>query len=96
MSYFDIRKHAHTKVQELSGGEKQKVAIARALAHNPECIIADEPTGNLDRTQSVMIAQTLIDLHQTGQTVVFVTHDEHLITHIRQALPAAKLHQWWE
>jgi putative ABC transport system ATP-binding protein len=64
------------------------------LAHNPECIIADEPTGNLDRSQSTMIAQTLIDLHQAGQTVLFITHDEHLVSFIRKQLSTAKLHQW--
>jgi putative ABC transport system ATP-binding protein len=64
------------------------------LAHNPECIIADEATGNLDRTQSTMIAQTLIDLHRAGQTILFISHDEHLISFIRHALPTAKLQQW--
>lgn len=54
----------HEKVHTLSGGEKQKIAIARALISNPEFIIADEPTGNLDREASAMIADLLIEAHK--------------------------------
>lgn len=62
---------------KLSGGERQKVAIARALANKPEIIIADEPTGNLDSQSSKVILDLLKRIHQeTGATIILVTHDE--------------------
>jgi ABC-type ATPase involved in cell division len=75
------------KISTLSGWEKQKVALARAIVHKPDCIIADEPTWNLDRINSVTIANILIDLHKNGHTIVLVTHDEHLIDYIKKKHP---------
>jgi putative ABC transport system ATP-binding protein len=66
------------KPNELSGGQRQRVAIARALINNPSLILADEPTGNLDTKTSVEIMQLIEDIHQKGNTVVVVTHEEDI------------------
>jgi putative ABC transport system ATP-binding protein len=63
---------------QLSGGQTQCVAIARALVNNPRIIIADEPTGNLDSTASRLVMELLADIHKMGNTVIFVTHNPEL------------------
>lgn len=60
---------------KLSGGEQQRVSIARAIAHNPKIIFADEPTANLDSETADVVLKTFLDLHKQGQTIVMVTHE---------------------
>ena len=70
-----LKEWAHHMPNEMSGGQKQRVAIARALITRPQIILADEPTGALDSKTSVEVMQILKDLHETGMTIVVVTHE---------------------
>ena len=72
------------RANRLSGGEQQRVAVARALANEPAVLLADEPTGNLDRRNSEVVAQILDDLAAQGQAIVIVTHDLALARRARR------------
>ena len=73
---------------QLSGGEQQRVAVARALVNNPSVIIADEPTGNLDPTISKEILQMLAEINKNGTTVIVVTHDKELVNTLQKRVVA--------
>ena len=75
------------KPAELSGGEQQRVAIARALANNPEIIVADEPTGNVDSKTGKQIMEILTDLHKTEKrTIIVVTHDAQIASYAQKII----------
>ncbi len=80
------------KPNELSGGQRQRVAVARALVNNPSILLADEPTGNLDTKTSYEIMQLFAEIHEKGNTIIMVTHEEdiaqyaHRIIRLRDGL----------
>jgi putative ABC transport system ATP-binding protein len=71
----NISHKASTQASRLSGGEKQRTSIARALASDPDIILCDEPTANLDRANSLQFIEILSQMHQDGKTIVIATHD---------------------
>lgn len=77
---------ADHKPNELSGGQRQRVAIARALINNPSIVLADEPTGNLDSKSSLEIMNLFGDIHQDGNTVVMVTHEEDIAKYAKRTI----------
>lgn len=80
---FDLIWFEDRTISQLSWGEKQKVNMARALIHDPELIIADEPTGNLDWENTQKIADMLIKFNKEWKTVLLFTHDIHLLNYVK-------------
>jgi lipoprotein-releasing system ATP-binding protein len=81
-----LRERMSHKPAELSGGESQRVAVARALINEPEVILADEPTGNLDKENGEMVFQLLKELNNKSQTFIIVTHNEQLASRTQRIL----------
>lgn len=74
------------KPNEMSGGQRQRVAIARALVNDPAIILADEPTGNLDTKTSLEIMQIFDEIHQQGNTIILVTHEEEIAEYAHRVI----------
>jgi len=81
-----LEERMYSKPSQLSGGERQRVAIARSLGNNPDIILADEPTGNLDSVSGKQILDLFLKLNREGKTVVIVTHDESITKKTKRTL----------
>ena len=84
---FQIEHLLKKNPYELSGGEKQRVAICRALINNPDLVLADEPTGNLDSKSGAIVIDALEKInHEFGKTIVMVTHDPQMASHCKKVI----------
>lgn len=79
-----LQNKADRRPAELSGGEQQRVGLARALVNNPSIIIADEPTGNVDPTMSYEIVELLSEINKRGTTIIMVTHEHNLVERFKK------------
>jgi cell division transport system ATP-binding protein len=88
LALVGLTEQARQRPHQLSGGEQQRTAIARAMVHDPRLIIADEPTGNLDPLISWEIIQLLLRINEMGTTVMMATHDAEVVTALRRRVVA--------
>jgi cell division transport system ATP-binding protein len=88
LALVGLTEQARQRPNQLSGGEQQRTAIARAMVHDPRLIIADEPTGNLDPLISWEIIQLLLRINEMGTTVLMATHDAEVVTALRRRVVA--------
>ncbi len=86
LTMVGLERRLHHRPSEMSGGQQQRVAIARAIAARPPVILADEPTGNLDSKSTKEIMQILQDLHQSGRTVILITHDDEIAAQVNRVI----------
>ena len=86
---------ANSLPHEISGGEQQRVSVARAFVNHPPLLLADEPTGNIDPETSIGIMQLLLRINRTGTTVVVATHDREMVDRMRRRVIAARRPAAW-
>ena len=91
MAWVGLGHKLHAMPATLSGGEKQRLAIARAVVSQPDLILADEPTGNVDQELSLRILKLFVELNRMGATVLIASHDQDLVA--RSGMPALRLEQ---
>lgn len=89
LAWVGLRHRMHAMPATLSGGEKQRLAIARAVVNRPEILLADEPTGNVDPDMALRILKLFVELNRLGTTVLFATHDQDLVA--RSGMPSLHL-----
>lgn len=89
---LDLSSIETREIKKLSGGEKQKIAMARAIIHAPDFIIADEPTGNLDPESTLQMADILIKANEIGNTIVLITHDTNLLEYLKKNAKVKTVH----
>jgi putative ABC transport system ATP-binding protein len=83
---MELADHAYKTPSAISGGQQQRIAIARALANDPQVLIADEPTGRLDSITAETIFEIFLELVEAGKTIVMVTHDQGMARRVSRTL----------